>query len=488
MKTSQVLNFSLGLIFCVGLFGVAGFASYGGNLTQDVIPPFSSQASSSGQSLNFQKPDENGKKIPQNPLTLGDNPNTPLLDINSSLATQVFLTQIPTERTTPGTLITPLPPTEGQNNSSTDAKVTIGTVHGRLIYPVSLSLPSKLMVSLQAFESGTMQEEWSTSSTVASDGSFSFSQVRMPANWVFQTRVTYNQIEFTSKVQAAFSSTDLYLPITIYATSSDPSVITIDRLHIFINNPQPNQLEITEIFILSNPSSLAIVSKNKQPILQFGLPKNASNLILQGGHIGDGRYISTNDGFGDLQTIFPGRGQTEELFSYDIPFSQLASLNLPITWPVSNVLIMVPATALSVSGHQIGIYGQQLFQGRNFKVYNASNLIQGSTLSLEISVKTPSGQENTTSPANHLIFGGSVLFIVLLIIGIFLYRYYQSQPKRRKSKPLQEDINTLIDSIVVLDNLHKAGKLSSNAYQKRRQALKQEILLRFDQKHLTSQP
>lgn len=166
MKTSQVLNFSLGLIFCVGLFGVAGFASYGGNLTQDVIPPFSSQASSSGQSLNFQKPDENGKKIPQNPLTLGDNPNTPLLDINSSLATQVFLTQIPTERTTPGTLITPLPPTEGQNNSSTDAKVTIGTVHGRLIYPVSLSLPSKLMVSLQAFESGTMQEEWSTSSTV----------------------------------------------------------------------------------------------------------------------------------------------------------------------------------------------------------------------------------------------------------------------------------------------------------------------------------
>ena len=68
------------------------------------------------------------------------------------------------------------------------------------------------------------------------------------------------------------------------------------------------------------------------------------------------------------------------------------------------------------------------------------------------------------------MIGGGGLGILLIAAGVFLYfrdrRRMPQQPLR--TNPVSSSAEEVMDAILALDDLHRAGKIADEAYQKRR--------------------
>jgi hypothetical protein len=86
-----------------------------------------------------------------------------------------------------------------------------------------------------------------------------------------------------------------------------------------------------------------------------------------------------------------------------------------------------------------------------------------------------------TDTRNNLIIGLAALGLVMILVGVMLYRRTQlrvalPEAAGTPSEPLeQKDEQDLIDAIIALDDLYKEGKLPDEAYQKRRADLKTQL-------------
>ena len=68
------------------------------------------------------------------------------------------------------------------------------------------------------------------------------------------------------------------------------------------------------------------------------------------------------------------------------------------------------------------------------------------------------------------------------MIGLGVYLYLRDRSRANENDEdgvevdaLGEDENSIMDAILVLDDQHKAGEISSEAYIKRREALKERL-------------
>ena len=116
-------------------------------------------------------------------------------------------------------------------------------------------------------------------------------------------------------------------------------------------------------------------------------------------------------------------------------------------------------------------------------MYNGNALQAGDTLSLSISGKPASGASITTGSQSSLLFGLGALGLVLIGAGVFLY----SRNRRSNmegddlesgspmQEPLSENSETLMEAILALDDLYKAGQLPEDAYHTRRAELKNRL-------------
>jgi mono/diheme cytochrome c family protein len=365
--------------------------------------------------------------------------------------------------------------------------VPVGSAHGKLILPADISsLPANLTVSLLGFDSNVTQVS-SASASVLADGTFQFTNVPMPSGISFMTSVIFNKVTFNSSPSAGSAGANLDLPITIYDTSTDASGLTVDRLHVFFDFSTSNVLQVVELYIISNPTNKAIVAKDGQALVYFDLPKDATNLQFQDGVLGQ-RYIQTATGFGDTQAILPGSSQTQELFAFYIAYPGKADLSLPITMPVSAAVVMLPVGGVNLNSNQLVDSGQQSVQGQNFHIYTTSNIPAKTNLGMTIAGLPSAAATTTGTPSNStssILIGGGVFLIAVVAVGAFFYR-----SRRRRSSILAEydepetpedDVDTLIDAIAALDDLHKAGNLPTPAYQQRRAEMKERLKKRMQE-------
>ena len=97
--------------------------------------------------------------------------------------------------------------------------------------------------------------------------------------------------------------------------------------------------------------------------LNLKFRKHASNLTIQDGKLGDGRFVQIENGFGDRQTILPGIGQTLEEYSFEIPSDYKTIISIPVFFPIRNVFVMIPTLGIDLGSSQL-IDSQQLFVSR----------------------------------------------------------------------------------------------------------------------------
>ena len=153
-------------------------------------------------------------------------------------------------------------------------------------------------------------------------------------------------------------------------------------------------------------------------------------------------------------------------------------LNLPISINVDAVSAMIPIEGIKLKSDQLVDGGTRTNQGMNFRLFTGENLKAGSTLDLTISGITAASTTTTGKvKINPALFGAGVL--LLAVSGVGLY-FYQKQKVIKNVAGEATDANpgdkeSIMDAIIVLDNLYKEGKLKEDIYTARREELKNQL-------------
>jgi mono/diheme cytochrome c family protein len=361
-----------------------------------------------------------------------------------------------------------------------------GLVTGKLAVLSGEETPTNLVVHLRGFDN--MQETINMSTTVQSDGSFSFTNVEMPLGRVFIASTEFDGVTYGSDIaMVEVETASLDLPIPVFGSTTDSTALSADRTHIFFEYLEPNILRVVEIYIISNPTDRTVVAATQgEPTIEFKLPEGAANLQFEDGVLGD-RYVLTPEGFGDTAAIRPGSGQHQITFGYELPYDGKAEISQAVNLPTNAVVILIPKDGLNIKGEQLQYAGARDVQGITYEMYSGDRIEAGSELAITVSGRPGGGGISLESGSStNLVIGLAALGIVLIGAGVWLYRRSRQDDTEEDFidefdeettafDDIPDDPEALMDAIIALDDLHQAGELPDEAYRQRRAALKERL-------------
>ena len=364
----------------------------------------------------------------------------------------------------------------------------MGTVHVQVVNGSNGPVPDDLEVTLYAFED--MQMIFTQTINTGSNGQYDFLNISMPAERVFLAGAIYQDTMFGSDIAMPDGmTTTLTIPVTIYDVTTDTSVLKTDRLHILFDFTDPENIQVVELYIISNPTQRTVVAaEDGGPVVRFTLPEGAVDLQFQDGVLGE-RYVQTEDGFADTVSVRPGTGEYQVVYMYKLPYERKLDLIRRVNLDANAVVVLMPDMGVKVKSDQLVDGGVREVQGTPYRMYSGSGLSAGSQLMLNLSgrPKQSSSPLTLSGSRSNLIIGLGVFGIALIITGLVLYRRSRSAaemslPDSGLAEPSEaslpedgEDPEALMDAIIALDDLYKAGKLPEEAYLKRRAELKEQL-------------
>jgi mono/diheme cytochrome c family protein len=364
------------------------------------------------------------------------------------------------------------------------APVGFGTVRGLVSNASGGEVPANLTVTLQGYDH--MTPVFTTTTTTQADGSYVFEGVELPAGRIFLTLVDYNGATYGSDIgQLQAGQTELELPISIFETTSATDDLRIDRLHLFMDFEEPEQLRVVELYIISNNGESTVVpDKTGKPVLNFTLPAEATNLEFQDGELG-GKYVQTENGFGDVGAIRPGAGAYQVLYSYLLPYKSKLDLELAPQLGTDAVVVLVPEGSIKVRGEGIQDDGSREVENITYHMYNRSGVNAGEKILLSLSGK-PASASGTLSAGSttNLVVGLGAFGLALVAAGAWLWQRSRSVEADDEDEEEELDAEleggddsaeSLMDAILALDDLYREGQLSEEAYQQRRAELKERL-------------
>lgn len=385
--------------------------------------------------------------------------------------TPAAATESPTEAPTePATEAPAEAPTEAPAEAAPETITVTGTVH----YGGEGELPSGLRAELRGYDpdaSGNFALTYAEAVDVNPDGTFTIENVPNVAHRGFIVVVNYQDVEYTSEPQFLMQGQALQpFDVVVYETTTDVSQLNIQRAHIFVEQAAPDLLQVVEVYVISNDGLQTVVpAEDGAPVVTFTLPKNAVNLQLDGGVLGD-RFVETEDGFGDTMAI-PGASQQQVIFAYDLAYDGDLELSRHFTLNVDSVVILLPE-GLQLKSDYFTDNGQQSFQGQVFNMYSSQPIPADGEITLRIKGRSGQGGAAAGQP-NSLLIGVGGLGVVLIALGVWLYY----RDRNLMEADLEEDagletLEDVLDAIVALDEQYQAGNLTEEAYRKRRAELK----------------
>ncbi len=360
------------------------------------------------------------------------------------------------------------------------AKAGFGSISGTVENKTGADLPSSLKVTLHGYEHGSdpntgPQEVLSQDSVVNSNGTYTFENVEMPENQIFIAEVEVNGIKLQSGygvVKAGDSS--LTLPaLILYGMTEDTSALVMDEVRVFMDY-SGSDIQYFGVYSFRNPSDKTILigTKNGADIPFIKIPEGTTSQGFEA--LQDSQpFTSTDKGL-----AVPPSANAYGLISFTtVPKAKKFDISQPFDLPVSSLTIFLPQGVKAVST-QLTNAGLQNIQNMNFQVYTAENVSAGSTIKFTVSGEPSASSAATTNSSTgtnkNILFGAGALGIAFIAAGAWLY----FRDRNRVEEDVDEEKNgfassdEVLDAIVALDDLHRAKKISDEAYQKRRAELK----------------
>lgn len=367
------------------------------------------------------------------------------------------------------------------SESGTPAVVT-GTISGSA--KGAAKLPAGLPVTLRGYDhSGDQtsgpQETLTLTGKLNADGTFKFENVEIPSGRIFLAEVEYNGIQYQSDfAPIEAGKTELVLPvISLYETSTDLSLLKFQQVHLYTDFANQGVVQIVEIYTFLNSSDKAVnVVTDGSSVPFITLPENATDVGFQAGQ-DSAPFMGSSDGV----AILPSETPYSVIAFFNVTYdSKSLEIKQKFVLDAPSVLLLFPE-GVKVDSSQLTPTGVQTIQDGTFETFNASGLKAGDTLTFSFSgtPKTAGGATPTaTTKNNSLLIGVGSFGLVLILAGVWLFL---RDRKRNNVEDIEEEQDefeepgSVMDAIIALDDLHRAGKIPDEAYHARRDELKAKL-------------
>jgi hypothetical protein len=296
------------------------------------------------------------------------------------------------------------------------------------------------------------------------------------------------------------------MPLFVFDTTSDPSVVAIDRLHMILTFAE-GRLMVSELYVYTNLATAVFVGESgdfDEGTVEVGLPTGAENVSFQRGFgtsldsfIPATEFIQTDTGWADTVPLRPGSGGLNLLVSYDLPYDDGLMLAHPLAYPVNSASAIMADAGVSITDESWVSQGAQATGSGSFVSYVNTGLSNVDALNLTLDGRPTQITDvagNTLPVRNQtteLIVGG-VALAAILAVGFFMMQRWRTSPvgqtdsvtisqapvaaPPRKPAPSPGDDKTvLLQAIADLDDAYEAGELDEDEYQQQRQELKTRL-------------
>ena len=363
-------------------------------------------------------------------------------------------------------------------------QAALGTVSGSVENKTGLDLPSNLNVTLRGYDHGAdpnagPQEVLTLDGTLNADSTFVFDDVEIPVSRIYIAELTFDGMNLQSDfaiVEEGDTSVSLP-PITLYNKTNDTSKLVIDEARIFIEY-ETDTIQVFNMYSFRNPNDEMIVVKlNENSEIPFiKSPEGSSGFSYEPMQDSE-HFVQIENGF-----VIPPSEDSYGLIAFSsLPKSKDLAYSQTFALPVTTVTVFLPE-GVTAEGTQMTDLGVQAIQNFNFHIYELENISAGDKVAFTVS-GTPKEAASASTPETNsnknLLIGVGALGIALVLAGAWTYLREHNRPGQENDIEDEDDVfespEDVMDAIIALDDLHRAKKVSDEAYHTRRVALK-EIL------------
>lgn len=344
------------------------------------------------------------------------------------------------------------------------------------------TLPEGLNVTLRGFDhamdASGPQEVLTVTAAPDRNGSVVFENIELPANRILLTEAEYNGIIYQSEMYVVEEGVDevSLTPLALYETSTDLHTLTMEQGHIFVDVSE-GSVQVIEFFNVLNASQAAvIVPVTSDQMLIAEMPAGASSLGYDAQQ-GQASPVDAADGF----AMLPSDLTYGLVAGYELPYDGSLDIELPFVLAMpAEASIFVPS-GVKLEGEGLFDLGpQDIGNGTIYQAYQFGPLPAGSSLSVKVSgLPTGVGTETSDGTRQALIIGAGLLGMLLIGAGAWLFirdrRPNEVSDEEDVDDSEFQDANSVLDAIIALDDLHRAGKIPDEAHQKRRAELKEQF-------------
>lgn len=375
---------------------------------------------------------------------------------------------------TPAGNATPQVSTNVASTSAATVVAGFGNINGS-VQMANGTPAANVTVNLQGFDhaqdqTSGPQQVLSLTATTASDGSYNFENVAIPVNRIFLAEVQYAGIKYHSGFSAVTANmTEIALPtLKLFESTNDLSQLTFNQVHIYTDFATAGTVQVLEIFAFTNTGDKSVVIPTDGTTLPFiKLPDGAQNVGFQQGQ-DSVPFVTTDKGI----AVIPATTSYSIIAFFNLPYINKLDINQSFALDAPSLVLLIP-DGINVSGTQLTNKGIQVIQNNNYQEFSTTDLKAGENFSFSVSGQPQSSLAAGIDPRQGILIGGGVLGGILIAAGVFLF--YRDRRKKVvvEDRAEFESTDEVMDAILALDDLHRAGKISDQVYKTRRGELKE---------------
>jgi mono/diheme cytochrome c family protein len=373
--------------------------------------------------------------------------------------------------------------------------------------------PAGLVAAVDAFLEFDQVASFTT--TVDAEGGFAFTNLATDPNLNYIVSALSDGIAYSSDfITLTPDQPVAETEITVYATTDDATVLTVDRLHWIVES-EPGVLLVGQIFAVGNTSDRTFVgveNENAPDPVTFAmqLPPNAQNVEFESGQLGE-RFHQVGPVIYDTLPVLPGQGTRQVIVRYVVPFegSEVA-LDQALLYPVSDMSLLAadfPDLKVDVTGlefqsvQQMGERAYQFWEGLQLEPQTISVALgglpaagdpspfaaemgaaaadaTGAAMGAQGGQQTINGMPATRTPPPEPWMAALIAGVVVAgLAGVLLWARSTGALRMGYNRG---DLNTLRDSLISqiahIDDLHALGDIGDSEWMRSRAQLKAQLV------------
>lgn len=386
-----------------------------------------------------------------------------------------------TAETTPAASDSTTPSAEVSPTTQADVVVIDGTV----TLASGTAIPDGTIATLLLYNTTSGQVAQTLTTPILPDGKYEFTNIPADTTMVYLVTVDYSGVTYNSVPVQFDGALFLFdIPITVYDTTDDLNILTITQAHLQFDFSTAGQVQVMVLYVIINPGvNTVIVPSDGTSIPFIQIPEDAAgaNYTLAQS---SSPLLSAANGF----ALLPGADKQYGIITtFTLPYTNRLVFTQPFNLPVSSATIIVPE-GVKVRSDQLTDGGTQASSGTpvtTYHLYQGSNLASGSTLTLTISGMPGDKAGFVLDQRTWLMIGVGAVGLILIGLGVFLFwrdrklrkleEEFEGDDEEGDEDALGDDRESIMDAIIALDDQNKAGDISKEAYEKRRDELKDRL-------------